>query len=80
MCSPKREGGIYFPSTGFWKAKDKQGSSWIWKSMLKGRDLLKYSGRWTVGTGEQISIADDNWLASGEKTKLLPSFTIYPPA
>lgn len=66
---------IYFPTLDFWKPKDKQGSSWVWKSILKGKDLLKSFGWWTVGTGDLLCIADDNWLASGEKARLLPGVT-----
>lgn len=33
--------------------------------MLHGRDLLKLQGKWTVGSGANLSISDDRWLASG---------------
>lgn len=36
--------GIYFPNTTFWNADDKRRSSWVWKSLLHGRELLKQVG------------------------------------
>lgn len=62
--------GIYFPNSNFWVAKDRKGSSWVWKSLLAGRELLKKEGRWNIGAGSTLSIENDRWLASGEKSTL----------
>lgn len=49
----------------FWDVKPKSGISWVWRSILHGRDLLKQQGRWRIGDGAEISITEDRLLASG---------------
>lgn len=50
-----------------WEVKPNPGISWVWRSMLNGRDLLKSNGRWNIGSGENIQISEDYWLASSER-------------
>ncbi|KAJ1395658.1 Ribonuclease H-like superfamily [Sesbania bispinosa] len=44
----------------------KNNASWIWTSILQGRDFLKSEGRWMVAGGERVSICEDNWLVTGK--------------
>lgn len=67
--------GIYFPTVDFWHAKIGGNSSWVWKSLIHGRTLVKDEGRWGIGSGQNISIIEDYWLASGAKASLLPAAT-----
>lgn len=57
---------IYCERVGFWEVKPKNGISWIWRSLLHGRDLLKSQGRWDVGDESDVLIATDRWLPNGE--------------
>lgn len=43
--------GIYYERDCFWKVKANAGISWAWRSLLHGRELLKTSGRWSIGSG-----------------------------
>lgn len=61
---------IYCGRENFWVVKPKPGVSWVWRNMLHGRDLLKSHGGWAIGSGEDVSIAEDRWLASWEKVFL----------
>ncbi|XP_016206001.1 uncharacterized protein LOC107646324 [Arachis ipaensis] len=36
---------IYFPGGNFWTAKGRKGASWVWKSILHGRELLKENAK-----------------------------------
>ena len=36
--------------------------SYAWRSILKGREVLKKGARWRVGNGKDISIWSDAWL------------------
>jgi len=46
------------------EASDAQKGSYAWKSILKGRNVLKEGMRWRVGDGTEIQIWSDPWLPS----------------
>ncbi|RYR59558.1 hypothetical protein Ahy_A05g025460 [Arachis hypogaea] len=50
---------IYFPDGNFWEARTKKGSSWVWKSLVHGRELIRKKGKWSVRDRSQISIWRD---------------------
>lgn len=50
----------YFPDCTVLEVPKKKGCSWIWASILQGRDFLSKHGRWIVGNGESIKIWKDN--------------------
>ncbi|XP_072088190.1 uncharacterized protein [Arachis hypogaea] len=56
---------VYFPNSNFWDAKIQRNASWLWKSILIGRELLKRKGKWSIGSGSQVNIWRDRWI-SGE--------------
>ncbi|RYR51488.1 hypothetical protein Ahy_A06g026507 isoform A [Arachis hypogaea] len=51
---------VYYPKGSFWEAQVGKNSSWIWKSILHGRELLRSKGKWGVGNGSKINIWRDN--------------------
>ena len=57
----------YFPQGEFLRAKSKRDSSWIWHSILQGRDLLLAGGRWVVGDGKTIRMWEDKWIQADIK-------------
>lgn len=58
---------IYYSEDNFLTAKRRRNDSWVWVSLLHGRDEILRSARWAVGNGENISVQNDVWLASGQK-------------
>ncbi|XP_050238117.1 uncharacterized mitochondrial protein AtMg00310-like [Mercurialis annua] len=52
----------YFPFGSFLEANTHSNGSWAWKSLLKGREVLKLGVRWQVRSGREISIRHDPWL------------------
>ncbi|RYR27027.1 hypothetical protein Ahy_B02g061353 [Arachis hypogaea] len=42
-------------------------ASWIWKSLLEGRDFLRRKGSWSIGNGAEVDIWEDNWVAGIKK-------------
>lgn len=68
--------GLYFPHGYFWNATKQRGSSWVWQSILQGRDVLKASGRWSIGSSQIVNIEGDNWLANGSQAKLKEGTTV----
>ncbi|XP_057719433.1 uncharacterized protein LOC130933842 [Arachis stenosperma] len=59
---------IYFPNENFKVTKAGKGASWIWKSIMHGKDFLLRNGRWLIGNGEKVSILDDNWILNMKKS------------
>lgn len=45
---------IYFPNKDFLKTKPTNNSSWEWKSILKGREVIIKGYRWEVNNAENI--------------------------
>ncbi|CAN1163898.1 Uncharacterized mitochondrial protein AtMg00310 [Linum perenne] len=60
--------GRYFPKTSFLRAVQGSNSSWGWRSVLHGRELLIKGIRWQVGTGRLINPILDLWVPN------LPNF------
>jgi hypothetical protein len=54
--------GRYYPHTDFLHAVKPRSSSFTWRSILVGRDLLVRGINWGIGNGERISITKDNWI------------------
>ena len=44
------------------EAKVLANASYAWKSLMKGRDVIKRGARWRIGSGKSIHIWGDNWL------------------
>ena len=51
----------FFPNDSILDAKEGNGS-FAWKSILKGREVIKKDIQWRVGSGALIRIYHDNWL------------------
>ena len=54
--------GIYFPRSNFLTARKGSHPSWLWQSLLQGRDLLLQGIRWQVGNGSDIYFWTQKWV------------------
>lgn len=52
----------YFPYVSFFKARKGGQASWIWSSLLGGRELLREGAHWQVLSGHQTKLWVDKWL------------------
>ncbi|KAL5546401.1 hypothetical protein UlMin_006088 [Ulmus minor] len=52
----------YFPYSSIWEASTSSTSSYIWKSLLWGRNLVAKGVRWQVGNGKSISVYNSRWV------------------
>lgn len=52
----------YFPSSDFLQAKTCYNPSYVWRSLLWGRDLLAKGIRWRIGKGTKVNVFKDPWL------------------
>ena len=44
------------------EAKTLNNASYAWKSIIKGRDVMKQGAVWRIGLGNSIQVWRDNWL------------------
>ncbi|GJV97009.1 hypothetical protein Tco_1548586 [Tanacetum coccineum] len=54
--------GIYFLRLNFLNATKGSHPSWLWQSLLQGRDLLLHGIRWQVGNGSNIQFWTEKWV------------------
>ena len=60
----------FFPNCSIMDATEKHGESYAWKSILKGRGVIRRGAKWRVGNGEDIKIWGNNWLPSMTSTRV----------
>ncbi|GLT56641.1 hypothetical protein SLA2020_296690 [Shorea laevis] len=65
---------LYLSNSSFSEAKKGSHPSWIWSSILKGRDIIQIGTRWNVGNGQNILIYQDKWIAT------MPGFQVTTPS
>ena len=68
----------YFQHTSFLEASIPNHSSFAWRSITCGRDLIIQGNKWRVGNGSLINIWTDRWLPSETNQKVCSSRTILP--
>ncbi|KAL5577665.1 hypothetical protein UlMin_019364 [Ulmus minor] len=54
--------GFYFTSSSFLQVKKSNGTSFVWRSILWGRELFLQGARWKIGCGNDTYIYHDRWL------------------
>ena len=69
----------YFPNNSFLEATIPSHSSYAWRSITHGRELIKQGSRWRVSNGSLINIWADRWLPSKANQKGPSPRTILPP-
>ncbi|XP_071721648.1 uncharacterized protein [Rutidosis leptorrhynchoides] len=52
----------YYPRNGFLDACEGYNPSFIWKSILRSRDVLKRGTRWRIGNNASVSVWNDPWI------------------
>lgn len=51
----------YFKDGDFWSSSTKCGCSASWRSLVKGKEIIKGSLRWCVGDGSKVGFWKDTW-------------------
>ena len=52
----------YFPNCSFMDAEIGSNPSYVWRSLLAARDLIKEGSQWQVGDGSYIEVSTHKWL------------------
>ena len=53
-CSIGFSKPIFFPTTTMMEAKTSNNASYAWKSIIKGRDVIKRGAMWRISLGNSI--------------------------
>ena len=53
------------------EARSPNNTSYAWKSIIKGREVIKHGAVWRIGMGNSIRVWGDNWLLVKNKPKVL---------
>lgn len=61
----------FFPNTSVMEAKTLANASYAWKSIMRGRDVIKRGARWRIGSGNSVHIWGDNWLPLKANPKIV---------
>ena len=65
----------FFPHGSIMNAPACSQGSYAWKSLLKGREVLKKGLRWHIGTGDLDNLWSDPWLMILQMPRFVPSST-----
>jgi hypothetical protein len=68
--------GRYFPDTDFWHATKPRSSSYTWRSILFGREILLNGAQWGIGNGQSVKITSDHWIPERPPYMLKPLIPI----
>ena len=63
----------YFPNGCILDAPISPKSSYAWRSILQGRDVINKGAIWRVGNGELIDIWRQRWLPDLHHSKIISS-------
>ena len=53
----------YFPHCSFMEAELGNNPSFVWRSLLAAREIIKEGSRWKVGNGRKIGVFTHRWLS-----------------
>ncbi|KAL5752202.1 hypothetical protein ACOSP7_022383 [Xanthoceras sorbifolium] len=63
--------GCYYPNGNFLMAAKKASGSYVWRSLMWGRELLEVGSCWHIGDGNSILIYKDRWISRPSKFQIL---------
>ncbi|KAK3218543.1 hypothetical protein Dsin_012513 [Dipteronia sinensis] len=63
--------GCYYRNCGFLKAHKILGASFVWNSLIWGKELLEKGLRWRIGNGSSIYVYKDKWIPRPYTFKVL---------
>jgi hypothetical protein len=55
----------YFPKCDFFEANIGHNPSYVWRNIWSSKSVIQGGSKWSIGTGENISLWDQNWLMEG---------------
>ncbi|KAL5570275.1 hypothetical protein UlMin_026850 [Ulmus minor] len=73
----------YYPYGDFLTARKESKASFVWRSIIWGREVIERGSRWRIGLGLTIDVIQDRWVLNPPMFKLfdppplLEGFTVF---
>ncbi|KAL6176326.1 hypothetical protein ACLB2K_052960 [Fragaria x ananassa] len=64
---------IYHLESSILEAKKGASSSWLWNSLLVGKDLIRAETLWEIGNGKSVNFWSDQWVPSSPPAPICPA-------
>ena len=61
----------YFAKTTFLEAQMGRRPSFIWRSILSAREVIKRGTRWVIGNGRRVNVWNDRWIPVADTYKVI---------
>ena len=61
----------FFPDCSVMEAREPSNASYAWKSILRGRDVIKRGAAWRIGNGNSVHIWGNKWLPGKFNNKIV---------
>ena len=68
----------YFKHEGFMNARLGSKPSFIWRSVLWGRQVIQQGSRWRIGNGENVKMYKSNWIPKPSTFRPISAPTMAP--
>ena len=65
--------GKYCPNQDFWRCSASAHSSWGWKGIIWGKQLLKDRVKWKIGDGCQVDMFTEHWIPNYPNPYMAPN-------
>ncbi|XP_075640217.1 uncharacterized protein LOC142611959 [Castanea sativa] len=65
----------YFPNCTIMEANNPGSASYVWKSIIKGREVIQKGAVWRIGDGRSVSIWGTRWLPTKYSLKIVTPCT-----
>ena len=65
----------YFMNSSFMDAQVGKNPSYIWRSILVAKPMIKEGARWVVGDGRSIKIWEEKWIPSTKLGRIITTRT-----
>ena len=61
----------YFAGCSFLEAQVGRKPSYVWRSLMAGREMVEMGSRWCVGNGRSVKIWRDRWIPTPDNFKVV---------
>ena len=61
----------FFPNCSIMQAKAPSNASYAWRSIIRGREVIRKGEQWRIGDGHSVRILGDKWIPEINNPKII---------